>query len=146
MSRIKIEIPAQLPFRTKISIRISDINYGGHVGNDSILSILHEARLQWLKEKGMTELNFFGVGLIMRDAAIVFRSEMFHGEEVEVAVGTGDVKPTGFELYYRITRLANGTEAVVAKTGMVHYDYAQKKIAVLNEEDLQKIIVKGLTN
>jgi acyl-CoA thioesterase FadM len=143
MSRIKIEVPEQLPFRTKISIRISDINYGGHVGNDSILSILHEARLQWLKEKGMTELNFFGAGLIMRDAAILFRSEMFHGEEVEVALGPEDVKPTGFELYYRITRLASGTVAVLAKTGMVHYDYAKKKIAVLSEEDLLHLTGKG---
>jgi len=46
MARIKIEIPDKFIYKTEIPIRITDINYGGHLGNDSLLSIIHEARVR----------------------------------------------------------------------------------------------------
>ena len=45
MSRIKIPLPEKKDFSTEIKLRISDINYGGHMGNDAVLTIVHEARL-----------------------------------------------------------------------------------------------------
>jgi acyl-CoA thioester hydrolase len=45
MPRVKIELPESWTFRTDIPIRITDINYGNHMGNDSFLGILHEARM-----------------------------------------------------------------------------------------------------
>ena len=50
MARVKLEVPSTFSFQTTIPIRITDVNYGGHVGNDSILSILHEIRIQFLKK------------------------------------------------------------------------------------------------
>lgn len=139
MARVKIEIPEKVLFRTRLRIRISDINYGGHVGNDSILSLLHEARLQWLQANGMSELDFLGAGLIMSDAAIVFRSEIFHGEEVEITLAIDGITRTGFELFYRIAHVKDGSEAVMAKTGMVFFDYANKKIAMIGEDRLRAL-------
>ncbi len=63
MARIKIEIPSLKLTEIKIPVRITDVNYGNHVGNDAFVSIIHEARLQWLKQKGFSELNFGGTGL-----------------------------------------------------------------------------------
>ena len=48
MERIKLNLPEQFLFSTNIAVRITDINYGGHVGNDSFLSLIHEARQQFL--------------------------------------------------------------------------------------------------
>ncbi len=50
MSRIKIEMPEIKLTAIKIPVRISDINYGNHVGNDAFVFILHEARIQWLQQ------------------------------------------------------------------------------------------------
>jgi acyl-CoA thioester hydrolase len=50
MAKLNLQLPTTLIFSTKINVRISDINYGNHVGNDSFVSILHEARVQWLKQ------------------------------------------------------------------------------------------------
>ena len=50
MPRIKLELPEKLVFSTEIPVRITDINYGGHLGNDSILSIVQEARVRFLNE------------------------------------------------------------------------------------------------
>ena len=49
MARIKIDLPGKFVFSTKIPVRITDINFGGHVGNDTILSIVHETSAQFFK-------------------------------------------------------------------------------------------------
>ena len=45
MQRVKVELPANFNFSCIIPIRITDLNYGGHVGNDAVLSLIHEARI-----------------------------------------------------------------------------------------------------
>jgi len=87
----KITLPDSFAFSCDIPVRITDLNYGGHVGNDTILSLIHEARVQYLKKFGMQELDFAGVGLIMGDAAIEFKSESFHGDVIRVWVKSGGV-------------------------------------------------------
>jgi acyl-CoA thioesterase FadM len=70
MERIKINLPEAFSFSTNIPVRITDLNYGGHVGNDAFLSLLHEARMQFLQQFGYSEMNVEGVGLIMSDVGI----------------------------------------------------------------------------
>ena len=70
----------------EIPIRITDLNYGGHVGNDTILSLLHGARVQFLAHHGFKELEAAGVGLIMSDVAIEFKNELFYGDTLIISV------------------------------------------------------------
>ena len=65
MARITIELPPAFYFSTDIMVRITDINYGGHVGNDTILSLIHEARMQFLNSLSYTEMNCGEIALIM---------------------------------------------------------------------------------
>jgi len=53
--RIKLELPEIMVFSTEIPVRITDINYGGHLGNDSILSIVQEARVRFLNKYNYSE-------------------------------------------------------------------------------------------
>ena len=135
MPRIKIDLPEQFSFSCSIPVRISDVNYGGHVGNDAILSILHEARLRYLKSHGWTEMDFAGVSLIMSDVGIEFKGEAFYGETIQAAVTAGDPSRVGFDLYYKLTKQAGEKDTVVAlaKTGMVCFDYQSRKVASLPE-------------
>jgi len=127
----------------KIRVRISDINYGNHVGNDAFVSILHEARMQWLQHHGYTELNAGGTGLIMGDIAIEFKNESFYGDTVEVAIFSGEISRVSFELFYRLTAVRNNKQILLAnaKTGMVHYSYEIKKPVSLSDEI--KIMLAG---
>jgi acyl-CoA thioester hydrolase len=136
MARIKISLPPAFSFTCQIPIRISDVNYGGHVGNDAVLSIVHEARMQFFKRLGGTELNLFGTGLIMTDAAIEFKTEMFYGDMIAASVTIAEISKIGFELYYKLEKeTANGLLlTAVAKTGMVCYDYEKKKVVAVPEE------------
>ena len=123
MARIKIEIPRQFSVHTSIPIRITDINYGGHVGNDSVLSLIHEARVRFLLHHGFKELELEGAGLLMSDVAIEFKAEIFYGDIIDISVVAGDFSRVGFDLYYRFEKEIDGkkTTAVIAKTGMVCY-------------------------
>ena len=49
MARIKLTLPERFLFSASIPVRITDLNYGAHVGNDTILSLMHEARVQFLR-------------------------------------------------------------------------------------------------
>src|ERR1700744_1862258 len=103
MPRIKIEFPENILTSVAIPVRISDINYGNHVGNDSFISIIHEARLQWLQKHQVSELNIGGVGLIMNDLAVEFKNESFYGDIIEIKISAGELSKVGFELYYQLS-------------------------------------------
>jgi acyl-CoA thioester hydrolase len=126
MSRVKLDLPARIIFTTEIPARITDINYGGHLGNDSLLSILHEARVQFLKKFGFTESNIGGVGIIMSDAVLVYKAEIFYGDKLTIEIGVDDLQSAGADVTYRV--LVRGKEAARAKTGIVFFDYTNRRI------------------
>ncbi len=141
MARIKVPTPSYFPFSTSIPVRITDLNYGGHVGNDAILSIIHEARLQFLQSLNYSEMNVEGVGLIMADVAIEFKAEAFYGDILEVSVGANDFSRVGFDLVYQLEKKLADKKPIVAiaKTGMVCFDYSLKRVAALPEKALIKL-------
>ena len=144
MARIKIELPPTFSFSCQIPVRITDINYGGHAGNDAVLSIIHEARMQFLESMGYTEMEFAGAGMIMSDVAIEFKNELFYGDIVIASVVTGEISRIGFDLVYKLETLRTENDnkkilVVSAKTGMVCYDYEKKKIVSIPAEARVKL-------
>ena len=142
MARIKIDLPDNFIFSTIIPVRITDINYSGHTGNDTILSLIHEARAQFFANIGYTELEFDGVGTIMADVGIEFKKELFYGEMVFAAVAVDGFSKVSFDLYYKLEKELNGKKVVVAKakTAMVCFDYKNKKITLVPDAAKQKLI------
>jgi acyl-CoA thioester hydrolase len=133
MSRLKIEIMGNKLAVIKLHVRITDINYGNHLGNDAFVALIHEARMQWLHQYNFTELNIEGAGLIMSDLLFEFKSEVSYGEEIEIALTVADISKVSFDLFYMLTTTRNAEKTLVAnaKTGMVCYDYKSKKVAAI---------------
>lgn len=129
MPRIKIDLPKTYHFTTEIPIRISDINYGGHLGNDAILSIIHESRIRFLIDKGFTEFNVDGAGIIMTDSAVTYKSESFYGESLRIQIAVRDFTTYGCDIYYLIRERESGRDVVHAKTGIAFFDYQERKLA-----------------
>ena len=128
MARIKLDLPAEFPFAAELRVRITDVNYGGHMGNDALLGLLHEARVRFLNHYGLSELDIFGVGLIMADSVIVYKSEAFPGETLCIAVAVTDFNRYGCDVVYRVSEKSSGREVARAKTGIVFFDYRQRTI------------------
>lgn len=136
MSRVKVKFPTQKSlYNTTIPIRIGDINYGNHLGNDAVLSIVHECRVQLLNKYGFTELDAGGVGLIMADTAIVYKGEGFYGDVLNVEIYATELTMTSFDLLYNIStkRREDIISIAHAKTGMVCFDYKTRKVSPIPE-------------
>lgn len=131
MARIKINMPKDFIFSTEITVRITDLNYGNHLANDKLLSIIHEARVMFLNHFGYTELNCAGKSLIMGDVAIEYKNEAFYGDKLEIQIVGGDFSRVSFDLYYLIK--IDSKIIAKAKTGMVMYDYAKKSVVEVPE-------------
>lgn len=128
MARIKIDMPDNYSFSTDMPVRISDINYGGHLGNDAVLSMIHEARVRYLASFNYTEMNVEGLGIIMTDSAIVYKAESFHGEQIQIDIAVGDFNKYGCDIYYLLTNKQTAVEIAHAKTGIVFFDYEARKV------------------
>ena len=57
---LKLTFPKHFHFRQLLAVRITDLNYGNHVGNDKVLTFLHEARVRFLNSFGYSEFNLEG--------------------------------------------------------------------------------------
>jgi acyl-CoA thioesterase FadM len=130
MSRIKIVLPETKVFETTLTVRISDINYGNHLGNDSVLSLMHEARFQFYKSLGYSdELSIDGVGTIQVDTAIQYKGEGFHGDEIKAEVFLGDLSAKSMDLYYRLSVEDPDKLIALGKTGIAFYNYTERKVS-----------------
>ena len=134
MARIKMEFPRSSVFSTEIDLRISDINYGGHLGHDSILSLTHEARVRFFIHYGFSELDVDGPGIVLSDVAIVYKSESFYGETMAVEIAVCDFTKYGCDLVYRLSEKETGRLVAIAKTGIVFMNYAERKVAPVPEK------------
>ena len=143
MGRIKLIIPEHKIFSTEIAVRITDINYGNHVGNDALVSMLHDARMQWLSSLNYTELNIENAALIMADLAVEYKAESFYGDVLFIGISIGEITKVSFEIFYEVTTIRSDKKILIAKakTGMVCYDYEAKKVANIPERFSQ--IIKG---
>lgn len=143
MGRVKIKFPNEKPlFQVTIPIRISDINYGNHLGNDSLLSIIHESRMQFLSQWSYTELDAGGTALIMADVAIAYKGEAFYGDKLIVDLYIDEITDRSFDVLYHIATERNGElkDIAHAKTGMLCFNYETRKIDLVTDELKSRLI------
>ncbi len=141
MARLQLSLPSKFVFTTQLVVRVSDLNYGGHVGNDRVLSLMQEARIQFYRHLGFeSEISFDGsVGQIISDAAVIYKSESFLGDHLEIQIAVADFNKYGFDLLYLITNVTSGKEVARGKTGIVCFDYEKRKVAPIPEVLMSKL-------
>ncbi|TPE45368.1 acyl-CoA thioesterase [Pontibacter mangrovi] len=142
MARVKVYIPNHTHFTARIPVRVTDLNYGNHLGNDALLSIMHEARMQLLGHFGWSELSIGGASMIMADVAIEYKGEGFYGDVLTIELAFDDLSKYGFDITYHITN-QNGKEVARAKTGMLCFNYQERKLMSLPAEVKAKIETKA---
>ncbi|GAB2182179.1 thioesterase family protein [Denitratisoma sp. agr-D3] len=146
MARIQIDLPEAFIFATELPIYIGHINYGGHLDNALLLTLVSEARVRFFKALGYTELDVEGLGVIMADAAVQYRSEAFHGEVMLVEMTPHDIHSKGFDLVYRVSDRASGREVARGKSGMLFFDYRQRKVKTVPEGFLRQVTARKREN
>jgi acyl-CoA thioesterase FadM len=130
MARLQLEFPDdQFCYATSITVRSTDINFGNHVGNDQMISLVSEARSRFLFANGVAEAAPDGIGIVITDLAMVYRAEAHPRDELRFDIGVMDMNGYGGDITFRITRPQDGTLVALAKQGFVFFDYAAKRVA-----------------
>ncbi|MGH8278016.1 MAG: acyl-CoA thioesterase [Gammaproteobacteria bacterium] len=139
MPRVKIELPDQFPFRTELEVRVSDLNYGNHLGNDAVLTLIHEARRRFLGSLGLEEIGADGIGFVIADAAVVYRSQAFYAERLGIEVAVTEIASRGCAFLYRVTQVSGDRTVAEAKTGAVCFDFHAQKAVPFPPATLAKL-------
>ena len=139
MARIQIRLPSQFAFSTDITIYQSHLNYGGHLDDALLLTLVSEARVRFFKSLGYTELNVEGVGILVADAALQYRSEAFHGEVMVLRMGATDLGHKGFDMVWSMTEQSTQREVARGKTGIVFFNYPTRKVVPMPDAFRDKL-------
>lgn len=118
--------PDGLRFDTEVRVRWSDLDAFGHVNNARTLTLLEEARVDWLfiaaRDHGATRLRS---GIVVARAAVDYRRAIGFELPALVSMGVTALRSASFTIDYRLT-VADET-AVTAQTLMVPVDPATFK-------------------
>jgi len=142
MARIQVQLPEKFIFETLLNVRASDLNYGGHVGHDTMLTLMQEARILFYRTIGIkNELTLDGgtIGQVIADVGVQYKSEAFLGDELFIQLGVSDFHKYGFDMLYRVTQKTSGKEVALAKLAIITFDYAVRKIAPVPAVLLEKL-------
>lgn len=143
MPRIRLEPPTEIVFTTKLDVRVTDLNYGNHLGHQEMVGLLHQARVEYLYLVGMTELNVEGCVLIVVDLAVSYRSEAFGGQSLAIEIGLAFEGSRGIEFTYAVRDQKSGKLVAVARTGVLFAD--PKTHAVVQVPSKFRALVQGRT-
>ncbi|MDH1261412.1 thioesterase family protein [Pseudomonas sp. GD03944] len=131
MARLKLEFPdSAFCYSTHLTVRVTDINASNHLGNDSMISMISEARARFMHEFGIGEHQAQGAstGIIVTDLATTYRAEAHARDQLLFEVGVMDFNRYGGDIIFRITRPADNTLVAMAKSGFVFFDYRQRQV------------------
>jgi YbgC/YbaW family acyl-CoA thioester hydrolase len=114
-------------FQFSYRVGVADINYGGHVANSAVLNFFQDARIAYLANLGpYSEMDLGGCGLIMPEAHVFFRREMFLGDKLQIGVKSRSLKRSGWVMEYRIERAAELTAE--GETPLLCFNYGTGKL------------------
>ncbi|WP_313513472.1 thioesterase family protein [Pseudomonas sp.] len=134
MARLILDFPEdQYCFSTQLTVRITDINGANHLGNDSMISMISEARARFLFDFGIGESRGDGSGIIVTDLATTYKAEAHARDLLLFEVGVMDFNRYGGDITFRITRPADGRLIAMAKSGFVFFDYRQSRVVAMPE-------------
>ncbi|WP_299978750.1 thioesterase family protein [Desulfobacula sp.] len=128
MERTEIKMIEDFIFETELAVRLTDINYGNHVGDDAFVSLIHEARVRFLKSFGFSKSDIAGKALVISDLAVSYKSQSFYGDKLKFEIGAGGFNKYGCDIFYKVTNIKTGDVVILAKTGIVFFDFTKNKI------------------
>jgi acyl-CoA thioesterase FadM len=119
MARATLDLPERWDLAVLLEVRVTDLNYGGHLGNDRMLALAQEARAKYLEHLGASELDVYGARIVVADAVVIYRAEVHAGEVLRFEVAAAPAGRVAIDLYYRVRRVRDEAAVAEIKTGVV---------------------------
>lgn len=131
MPRVTIDLPERFSFATELAIYVGHVNYGNHLDNAMLLSLVSEAQMRYFAALGYPEGRIGGLVTLIADAAVQYRSEAFRGEIMTVRMAADDFNPRGCDLMWQMVEQASGREVARGKTGIIFFDLETRRPGLL---------------
>ena len=119
MPRIKLAEKSNYSFSINCTVRLDDINTGGHLDNAKLVLYLNESRIRFLNELGFNGLDIGGgiTGILIGDLCINCMDVLSYRDELAVECEFDEIGTKGFRIFYRIKN--KGKVAALAEAGII---------------------------
>jgi acyl-CoA thioesterase FadM len=135
MARLQLSFPEdQYCYTTLLTVRVTDINAANHLGNDSMISMISEARARFLFEYGVAETERDGTGIIVTDLATMYRAEAHARDQLLFEIGVMDFNKYGGDVIFRVTRPKDKCTIALAKQGFVFFNYKTSQVVGMPDD------------
>ncbi len=130
-------------YTTKIAVRWSDMDAFGHVNNARIVTLLEEARTEWIfgagAQAGAADL---ARGVVVARLLVHYRRPLvFSAIPAAVRMWVSELRSASFDLDYEVRDGCSGEVAATARTRMVPYDLAAARSRRVT--DLERAFLEG---
>ena len=134
MARIELTLPEQFYYKTSLTVRMTDLNIGNHVGNDQMIGLLSEARFRFFHHFGMENIQAEGLNILVTDIMATYKAPAFGRDVLTFEVGVMDFNKYGGDIIFRVSRPPEGRIIVFAKTGFVFVQSKTGKITSMPDQ------------
>lgn len=107
-----------LEYTDTIKPRISDINYGGHLGHVELINLLHEVRVKFLHQYSLKETDIDGHVLVVRNLNLTYKNQVFWNNNLEIKMRTR-IDGAKIIFSYSVHNSTLGNQSAAAEVAMV---------------------------
>lgn len=123
MERVTLAFPADdVVHRHPLTVRITDMNYGRHLGHDALVSLLHEARSHALAALALKEWDMGGFVSVVADLAVQYQSEARFPDALSVETAIPDASGKALTVYHRVLKAGTQTPVATARLNLLLLD------------------------
>ena len=139
MPRVELDELSNYEFQYHLTVRATDLNYAGHLGNEALLGLIHEARALFLHRLGFNTIDKDAqqIGLIIADLVVNFKAEAFARDQLTIDCRIDEVSQKSFRIFHCVRR----AKLVIAlvETGIVAYDYHLRQVSSLPKNFMTRL-------
>ncbi|XGA81077.1 thioesterase family protein [Halomonas sp. CH40] len=140
MERVKLDFPTDAVIHHhSISVRVTDMNYGRHLGHDALVSLLHEARLQALMALGFPEWDLAGYPSVVADLAVQYQSEARCPDVLVVETAIPNPLGKALSVYHRVLADEGARLVATARLNLLVIDPAEGRPVAVPAEVVQAL-------
>ena len=129
MPRVKLQELKSYPIKTTLDVRVSDLNYGAHLGYDALLSLAHQARVELFTELGVNEMDLGDkkTGIVAADVAVQYKGEAFVLDSLLFEIAPIEIGMASFRLAHRVSNLRTNRPVALIEIGFAAFDYESRR-------------------
>ncbi|RUR31891.1 acyl-CoA thioesterase [Vreelandella nanhaiensis] len=138
MERVKLEFPAEaIIHRHPLTVRVTDMNYGRHLGHDALVSLLHEARIQAFAALDLVEWDMHGYPSLVADLAVQYQSEARWPDALVIETAVPEPNGKALTVYQRIMHRDGERVVATARVNQLLIDQVAGQPVAVPEQVLK---------